>query len=252
MREGCSGMQVEDTVLGGLRCQRVESREGDAAAELVVILCHGFGAPGTDLVPLGPELFHLHPGLCGKVQFVFPAAPLSLESQGMPGGRAWWPLDVMRFMLAVETGDFRHLRDEVPEGLADARNLLAGLVDEVLSSTGLPMSRIVLGGFSQGSMLATDVALRAADPPGALGVFSGTLLCEAAWRELAGRRGPLQVLQSHGLNDPILPYLGAEWLRDLFLGAGFEVDFVPFRGQHTIPFEALHHFASLLGSLLDR
>jgi len=60
------------------------------------------------------------------------------------------------------------------------------------------------------------------------------------------------VLQSHGLNDPILPYQGAEWLRDLYLEAGFEVDFVPFRGQHTIPFEALHRFASLLGSLIDR
>ncbi len=243
-------MQSETVILGGLRCRVVEAESSEAPAELIVVLCHGFGAPGTDLVPLGAELFHLHPGLAGRVRFIFPEAPLSLESFGMPGGRAWWPLNVEKLMMSIETGDFRDLRRETPPGLAEARAMLTQLVQKVQDDSGLPTSRIVLGGFSQGSMLATDVSLHLPDSPAALCVFSGTLLCEEEWRELASRRGPLPVLQSHGTNDPILPFQGAEWLRELFENAGFEVDFVPFRGIHTIPFEALHRFASLLGRLL--
>jgi len=244
-------MHVESTRLGGLACQVVDWNQTDAAPQLAVVLCHGYGAPGTDLVPLGPELFELHPGLRGKVRFVFPQAPLSLAAQGMPGGRAWWHLDVMRLMMSIETGNFGEFRENSPAGLPDARQLLTSLVDELCGSTGLAPNRVVLGGFSQGSMLATDVSLRLPEAPGALCVFSGTVICESEWRALAASRGRLRIVQSHGYQDPILPYQGAEWLRDLFLESGFDVDFVPFPGMHSIPFEALHRFASLLGDLVN-
>ncbi|MCH7687249.1 MAG: phospholipase [Planctomycetes bacterium] len=243
-------MNSHQTTLGGLSCRVVDALPPEANPELVVILCHGFGAPGTDLVPLVPEILALDPGLEAKIRFVFPAAPLS-DEMGMVGGRAWWHLDVQRLAMAVEQGELRILRNEIPEGLESARDSLMTLVMELQRSTGLPVSRFVLGGFSQGAMLATDVALRLDDSPLGLGIFSGTLLCEEQWRELAANRGSLHVFQSHGRFDPLLPFQASEWLRDLFLESGMKVDFVPFDGMHEIPPVALHRFTALLGTLAD-
>jgi len=97
------------------------------------------------------------------------------------------------------------------------------------------MDRLVLGGFSQGAMLATDVTLRLEEAPAGLCVLSGTLLCEKEWRLRAARRAQLPILQSHGRQDPILPFQGAVWLQEMFEGAGMTVEFHPFDGPHTIP-----------------
>jgi phospholipase/carboxylesterase len=153
---------------------------------------------------------------------------------------------VYRLVAAVERGEIHLLRNEHPEGMDEAREQLAGLVAELQKSTGLPASRIVLGGFSQGAMLTTDLALRMPEAPGGLCIMSGTLTCEDEWRELARKRGPLPVVQSHGSDDPILPFKAAEWLRDLLIEAGLDVDFVPFRGMHSIPPQALRRAAALL------
>jgi phospholipase/carboxylesterase len=133
---------------------------------MAVVLCHGFGAPGEDLVPLGAELVRGRPEL-EDVRFVFPAAPLALGGvlPGWDAARAWWMLDLERLMSAqMSLGDPSKVaaafRAEVPEGLAPARRNLMALIDEVSRSSGLPTSKIVLGGFSQGAMLAVDVSLR--------------------------------------------------------------------------------------------
>ncbi len=236
--------------LGGLNCRTVQQLDETVSPEVVVILCHGFGAPGTDLVSLGPELLDSHPSIAGAVQFIFPEAPLSLDNVGMFGARAWWHLDMERLLAAAQGGTFRDLRNDHPDGLPDAREKLTALIHEVRERTDLPMSRIVLGGFSQGSMLATDVALRLEEPPAHLCVWSGTLLNEEVWRELAAKRGSLKVLQSHGRHDPILPFEAAIWLREMFEESGFDVDFIEFPGVHTIPHPALVSFAQILDRLV--
>ena len=241
-------MQNVET-LGGLTCRIVQQLDETVTPKLVVILCHGFGAPGTDLVGLGPELLDSHGSIAGAVQFVFPEAPLSLDEFGMFGGRAWWHLDMERLAAAAQGGTFRVLRNDRPDGLPEAREKLIALIGEVREQTGLPMSRIVLGGFSQGSMLATDVALRLDEPPAHLCVWSGTLLNEDVWRELAAKRGPLNILQSHGRHDPILPFEAAIWLRELFEESGFDVDYIEFPGIHTIPHPAMVSFAQILDRL---
>ncbi|MCB2067917.1 MAG: dienelactone hydrolase family protein, partial [Erythrobacter sp.] len=110
----------------------------------------------------------------------------------------------------------------------------------------LPVSRIVVGGFSQGSMLATDVTLRLSGPPAGLVIYSGTLLNEAEWSSLAPERSGLSVLQSHGTEDPILPFVAAEWLRDLLTASGLDVEFQSFRGGHTITNAAIESTAAML------
>jgi phospholipase/carboxylesterase len=216
---------------------------------LCVVLCHGFGAGGTDLVPLGFELRSMNATLSDQLQFVFPAARLSLDDQGMPGARAWWHIDMVALTEAISNGVLRLMRDEHPPELPAAREALLELIREIQEETGLPLSRFVLGGFSQGAMLATDVALHLPETVGALCVFSGTLLCETVWRPLAARHEKLRVLQSHGRHDMILPFEAARWLRDMFQDSGIHVEFIEFAGDHTIPAEALTQFAGLLEEL---
>ena len=116
---------------------------------------------------------------------------------------------------------------------------------------GLTADRFVLGGFSQGAMLATDVALWLKKAPAGLCVLSGALINESEWRRLALERGSLAVLQSHGKNDSILPFPMGTAPCDLLLDGGAEVDFLAFSGDHEIPLEVLHrltHFVRRLTS----
>jgi phospholipase/carboxylesterase len=246
-------MALLTTQLGSLSCRVYQEAAGPPT--LAVVLCHGFGAPGDDLVSLGPELVRRSPALA-PVRFIFPSAPLSLAGimpSAMGDSRAWWMLDMER-MIAIRMGQGpqtpEQLRAEVPDGLPQARRALMGLVDAAARATSLSLSRLVLGGFSQGAMLATDVAFRLEEAPAALAILSGAVVAEPDWRARAPARRGLRVLQSHGTEDPILPYDNAEVLRELLTEAGLKVDFVPFPGGHTIPMEALERLAQLLTGLM--
>jgi phospholipase/carboxylesterase len=236
------------TRLGGLDCAVVDALPDGAPTDLLVVLCHGYGASGADLVPLGSELLAMRPEVAGRARFVFPVAPLSLGGPAFYDMRAWWHLDMERIERSIRQGTLRDLRGDVPEGLAKARRLLRALIDEAARAFGVGLDRLVLGGFSQGAMLATDVALRLEEAPRALAVLSGTLLCEEQWRRLAPARRGLRVLQSHGRRDELLPYAGAEWLRDLLTEAGLAVELLPFDDGHTIPATVVARLAFVLAS----
>jgi phospholipase/carboxylesterase len=211
-----------DVVLAG-----GSDREGGGEGPVVVLL-HGFGAPGDDLVSLYRAL-----DVPRDTRFVFPAAVLSLASEGFGAGRAWWRID----MAALQRGDLR-LTTDVPAGLEAARSAVDGVLDHIEEAWSVPASRIVLGGFSQGAMLSLDVALRRKSPPRAVALLSGSLIAENEWRALLAGPPPSParaIFQSHGSLDPILPFSVAEALRDVLRGAGAEVTWCPFRGGHEIP-----------------
>jgi phospholipase/carboxylesterase len=229
--------------LGELDCHLLA---GTTTPTRGLVLCHGFGAPGTDLVPIGEELCHLAPELQDSTLFVFPQAPLTPPEFRPYGGRAWWPLDMQRLQAAIQYGEFRDLRKDAPERLPAARDELTSVLAALEQQFGLALDRVLLGGFSQGSMLATDVALHLPSPPAGLIVYSGTLLNEAEWTRLAPHRRGLAVLQTHGTSDPILPFAAAEWLRDLLSAAGLNVEFQNFRGGHTISPQGLASTAERL------
>jgi phospholipase/carboxylesterase len=216
-----------------------------------VVLCHGFGAPGTDLVPLGDELDELTPEHAGEVCYVFPQAPLELGGYGFDG-RAWWMVDVSRFQRAVDNpSEIAAMSAEVPPGMPEASQLLRGCLEEFERHAGVSIDHTLLGGFSQGSMIATDVALRLPNRPAGLCVFSGHLLAEPEWRRLAKKRGPMPVLQTHGKFDPLLPFEGALALRDTLVEAGLPVEFVPFDGPHTISIEGINRCAALMRRVFE-
>lgn len=237
-----------DTTLAGLRCHVVQDGPEGASPARLVVLCHGYGAPGHDLVGLSAETARLSRGAGGPTRFLFPHAPDALEE--FPGGqaRAWWAINFER-LQAAQSGDvatLERLREDVPEKLPKARRALMALIDEALRQTKLPTSKLILGGFSQGAMLATDVALRLDEAPAGLAVLSGTVINESDWRKRAPQRAGLRVLQSHGRYDPILPFREAERLRQLLTEAGLKVEWVPFDDVHTITGEVVRHLANFI------
>lgn len=232
--------------VGSLDCVVVDQLPPGRTPQRVIVLCHGFGAPGTDLVGLVPAVLGAAPMLAARVQFLFPAAPIDMTELGLPGGRAWWELNVMALQQLVATGRGDSLRKTIPPGLDAARAALTETIQLWSETTGVPLSQFVLGGFSQGAMVSTDVALRLPESPAGLTLLSGTLICEDDWRRLATARAGLPVFISHGSYDPILPISGAEALRDLLSDAGCQVTWARFPGSHEIPEEVLEAWLEFL------
>lgn len=230
---------------GGLRVRIVEPDVPEGVA-LNVVLSHGYGAPGDDLVPLAPMIVKFERSLSESVRFIFPEAPLDLGDLGMPDGRAWWHLDLMCLQAAVATGHYRELTQRRPDGLVETREKFQKMLDECTQETGIPVSRTVLGGFSQGAMLSTDVSLHLATPPAGLIILSGSLINHDEWQERLKSRSGLAVLQSHGRYDPLLPFEFSVQLRIELEAAKNEVEFYEFPGQHEIPFEVMKLAADFL------
>ncbi len=244
---------METLKLGPLRVRRIvkpgvtAENHGDKKAPLVVVLCHGFGAPGDDLVALA-DAIDAPPGTV----FVFPEALHSLHDllgQALyMDARAWWAIDFARLERAIALGELRDQSGEVPEGLAEARAALGEMLDELAKRE--PTDRLVLGGFSQGAMLSLDLALREpARKLSGLVLMSGTMIAEHEWTPLMAGRKETPVFQSHGDSDAILPFAIAERLRDALRNSGLEVTFEPFRGPHTIPPRALERLGAWLRAL---
>lgn len=214
---------------------------GPADARTTVVLLHGFGAPGDDLVSLAGYLR-------SPVRFVFPEAPIELG--GLYGdSRAWWRLDLAKLEADIRSGAIRDRRDEVPEGLPEVRAQLSKCLDELQAKLSIAADQLVLGGFSQGAMLALDVALHRAAPPAGLILMSGTLLAESEWNPRMPSLNGVPVMQSHGKHDQLLPFSIAELLRDRLREAGAMVDWQPFAGGHEIPPPVLAAVAKLIAAL---
>ncbi len=142
--------QLED--LGPLKVLRVH---GDPDAPTIVLF-HGYGASAFDLYPLHEVLTTEQ-----KFNWVFPNGHLSIPI--MPGyfGRAWFPIDIIALQEAMQRGDFRDLADKEPDGLDVARQSALLMLDAL----NIPFNQIIIGGFSQGAMLACDLSLRSEKAP---------------------------------------------------------------------------------------
>ncbi len=208
----------------------------------MIVLLHGFGAPGTDLVPLWRAIdVRTKSGgarAADRVRYVFPEAPLDL-GPAFGGGRAWWWVDVEARMRRGSWDP-----EEVPEGLHEARGKVVSLLEELRGST----APLILGGFSQGAMLSLDVALSSDIPLAGLVFMSGTYIAKGEWDSALarGERRGLPVFMSHGRSDPLLPFATAERLRDILDRSGMSVDYHSFAGGHGIPPEVLSALSKFL------
>lgn len=230
---------LETTITGG------PDRAGGGNGPVVVLL-HGFGAPGNDLVPLWRML-----DVPENVRFVFPAGPLRL-SLGLGDSRAWWMLDMDRLIRERTSGNWMTLVKEVPEGLAAAREQMMRFLEEVTHRLNVVPQRILVGGFSQGAILACDLVLRSEQPFAGMILLSGSMIAQEQWMSRIPARRGMPVFQSHGTDDPILAYEVAQLLRDALRAGGLEVEWHEFRGGHEIPMVVLERLGPFISRVFTR
>jgi phospholipase/carboxylesterase len=230
--------------IGKLNCVSIVPQR-EQAIKRIAFFCHGFGAPGDDLVALAEPMLQTLLEDDSPIALYFPAAPIDLAEYNMPGGRAWWPLNMARLMQLAAINDFGEMRDEAPPEIDYARECLVDCIETVLDRLHLSCSDMTLGGFSQGAMLSVDTVIRGLkDPPRKLVVMSGALICESLWRGGADKLLNLPVVQSHGTMDSILPIQTGRWLREFLLDSHAKVDYTEFAGDHTIPYEIIPKLVS--------
>src|ERR1051325_11393420 len=123
------------------------------SATHLVVLCHGYGADGNDLIGLA----RLWQRLLPTVAFAAPNAPEPCA--GSPMGYQWFPIS-------------RLDPHEMQRGVQSAAPALDGFIDAELKRLDLPAERLALVGFSQGTMMSLQVGLRRAIKPAAIVGYS--------------------------------------------------------------------------------
>jgi phospholipase/carboxylesterase len=196
-------------------------REDERGGGAVIVL-HGWGAPGDDLVPLAEALNR--PG----VRFFIPAGPLPERG----GGRAWWHLD-------PDTRPPHAYADEPPPGFQPTPEVLAArtgvqaLIANIVAQHA--PATVSLVGFSQGAMLALDVALAGAPAVDSVVAMFGAILVDSLAALTAPRATRPRFLLAHGRHDPVVPVAGGSRAKELLEKHGFPVRWRPFDGGHEIP-----------------
>ncbi|MCC6757321.1 MAG: dienelactone hydrolase family protein [Arenimonas sp.] len=199
-----------------------------------VIWLHGLGADGNDFVPIVPEL--VRPGWPG-IRFVFPHAPVRPVS--INGGarlRAWY--DIVSTELdkrADETG--------LRESMGELDRLIARERDR-----GVPLSRIVLAGFSQGGAVVLAHALRQRVPVAGVMALSTYLpLGGKNAEERTPESASIPVFMAHGAFDPVIPLGLGEHSRRQLQTFGLDVRFKSYPMQHSVCAEEIRDMADWLG-----
>jgi phospholipase/carboxylesterase len=151
----------------------------------LVLLLHGLGADGNDLIGLAPYWGQLLP----EAEFVAPNGPCPCDMG--PYGYQWFSL-----------------QDRSPEnilaGVRAAAPILDGFIDDLLAARGLAERDLALVGFSQGTMMSLYVGLRRAEPVAGILGFSGALIgAESLPQEI---RSQPKTLLIHGDADQVVPF----------------------------------------------
>lgn len=191
-----------------------------------VILFHGYGANCYDLAPLAQVI-----DAPTNTNWYFPDAPLEVPIGTGTMGKAWFPIDLEAFMMAQQTGIPRDLSNSRPEGLNPAHQLAHEFLEEIR----VPPHQLILGGFSQGAMLATDLTFQQKQKNAGLVILSGTLLDSNNWEKWAAQKKGLPFFQSHGRSDFVLGFEQAKKLETLLKEKGLEGNLIEFSGGHEIP-----------------
>jgi phospholipase/carboxylesterase len=194
---------------GGLE-QLVRSAAGDPAGALVLL--HGRGTSEHDLFPL-LDLLDPDRRLVG----VTPRGPLSLP----PGGAHWYAVKEIGY--------------PDPPTFTDTFDQLTAWLDAFLGEHGLGHDRLVIGGFSQGTVVSWALTLGAGRPqPAGIVAMSGFIpTVEGFELDLSNRSG-LRAEISHGELDPVI---GVEWgrgARDHLVAAGADVSYAEHSGSHHV------------------
>lgn len=172
------------------------------AAEYLVVLLHGLGADGNDLFGLTPILAQAFP----NAAFVAPNAPEPCDMA--PMGHQWFSLSDRD-------------PDKILAGVRAAAPVLNAFLDEELQAHGLTDDKLVLLGFSQGTMMALHVALRRQDCCAAVVGYSGALIAPGYLEDEL--KSKPRVLLVHGEDDNVVPPQALGAAETALLGHGLTV-----------------------------
>lgn len=186
----------------------------------LIVCLHGFGANSQDLVSLA-EALNLP-----DYQFLFAEAPF--DHPAVPGGKMWYDL----------TG-----QDD--QGLTESRQKLIDWLKSLEVSTGVPLSRTILSGFSQGGAMTLDVGLTL--PIAGLVSMSGYLHSEP--QATTGSSLP-PILIVHGRQDEVVPLIAAHHARETLTGLGIQVKYQEFDMGHQIIPEVVVLFRNFVIQLM--
>jgi phospholipase/carboxylesterase len=228
--------------IAGLRTTAV----GNPDAPLRLVLLHGYDMKPADLAPFAHSI-----GI--PAYFLLPQGPVSSPN----GAHAWWEVDLEARESALSLGP-RDLASDHPRGLGAARQqfgqFLAAVTAEVkpdptASRTTLRPTTII-GGFSQGGMLALDWVLCGNQRVDGLALLSTSRLALSEWQPRRERLRNLPVFLSHGASDRDLAFAAGERLRDFLLESAAQLTWTPFEGGHEIPLVVWRGLRKFLAALL--
>ncbi|MCF6271849.1 MAG: dienelactone hydrolase family protein [Rhodobacteraceae bacterium] len=171
----------------------------------MVVFLHGYGADGNDLIGLADSLAEHLPDA------VFHAPNAPQRCTGNPMGYQWFPIPWLDGSSEVEA----------TEGMAAAASLLDSWLDETIAAEGLDAAHTLLVGFSQGTMMALQVAPRRELPLAGVVGFSGRILAPETLE--AGVKSRMPILLVHGDADEVVPPQSLPEAADALTKAGFEV-----------------------------
>ena len=204
---------------------------------VAIIWMHGLGADGNDFVPLVRELDLA--GLPG-IRFVFPSAgtmPVTVNNGY-----------VMRSWYDIKGADLVNREDE--GGLRASQVQIEALIDRE-KSRGIPASRIILAGFSQGCAMTLQTGLRHPETLAGLMCLSGYL--PLASKLAAERSAPslaTPIFMAHGIQDNVVPFHRAEASRDAVAALGYQVEWHAYPMQHSLCQEEVDDIATWLKKVL--
>jgi len=168
----------------------------------LVILIHGYGSNGDDLIGLARMMQPALP----DAAFVAPNAPSRMPQ--MAAAYQWWPIET--FSMA-----------ERAAGAAAAAPALDAFITHARDEADLPSDRILLVGFSQGTMMALHVGLRRPEPVAGIVGISGMLVAAERLEAEITSRPP--VLLIHGTEDDVVPFHSMDRAATALTAAGVEV-----------------------------
>ncbi|MGA9853048.1 MAG: alpha/beta hydrolase [Gammaproteobacteria bacterium] len=217
-----------------LDCAEVET---GAAPTASVIWLHGLGADGHDFEPIVPEL-RLPASL--PVRFVFPHAPMRPVT--LNNGyvmRAWF--DIAKIGL-------NQPRDKV--GMRASRAALEALIARQ-NQHGIPSSRIVLAGFSQGGAVALYTGLQYRERLAGIMALSTYLpIGEGFDFEIATANNSVPIFYGHGTQDLVVPLQLAEHTRNALTARGCSILWYTYPMPHTVHPQEITHIRTWLLSVL--
>ncbi|MBN9540902.1 MAG: phospholipase [Alphaproteobacteria bacterium 65-37] len=197
----------------------------------LVVLLHGYGADGNDLIGLAPLLGQLMP----DVVFHAPNAPQPCE--GNPFGYQWFGISRLDPAIALA-------------GVQAAAPVLDAFLDETMAAHGLDEAKTVLVGFSQGTMMALHVGLRRKKQLAGIVGFSGMLAGAELLQSQLQNKPP--VLLVHGDSDEMLPHGLTQRAAEALTAAGLEVGVHIAKGVgHSIDETGLQLAARFLLNVFD-